>query len=639
MLRGIRKASENWLGRIVMGAVMFLLAGVFGLWGINDIFTGFGKSTLAKIGNTEIGIQEFQQVFRNRLDQFSHDLGKPISTQEAAMLGLDRQVLGEMVAQAGMDQQARKMGLGIPDSEIARHITSDPNLQTINGQFDRNKFAQVLRSIGMTEQRFVAEQRLTALRRQIIDSFTGNLTAPKAWLEAINQFQNELRSVDYVVLGPAQAGDIPQPTDEELSKYFADRKILFRAPEYRKIDVVAVTPTELAKWMEISDDDIKAAYEKDKSRFTTPEKRRVEQIIFPTMGDAEAAADRIKSGTSFTAIAAERGLKEQDIDLGTVAKSSIIDPAEADAAFALKEGEVSAPIQGRFGAILVTVLKVEPAVTKTLADVSTQIRNDLAVERAKAQVQELHDKIEDDRAGGATLEQAAEKLKLPVVSINVDRSGHDADGKPITNIPNAAQVVNAAYASDIGVDNDPLDADGGYVWYAVTDITKAHDRSLDEVKAQVTQRWRDDEIASRLKAKADDMLGKLKGGEALAALAAADKLKVETATDVKRGGTSGAITPRMTESIFQTAKDAYGSSVGDAPTQWVVFRVTDIKTPTLDVNSPEAKAVAQRVQQQMADDLIGQYMAWLENDLGTSINGAALAQATGNSSNGPLSSN
>jgi peptidyl-prolyl cis-trans isomerase D len=637
MLRGIRKASENWLGRIVMAAVMLLLAGIFGLWGINDIFTGFGRSTLAKIGNTEIGVQEFQQVFRNRLDQFSHDLGKPISTQEAGMLGLDRQVLGEMVAQAGMDQQARRMGLGIPDSEVARHITSDPNLQSINGQFDRNKFAQILRSIGMTEQRFVAEQRLTALRRQIIDSFTGNLTAPKAWLEAINQFQNETRSVDYVVLGPAQAGDIPQPTDEELSKYFEERKILFRAPEYRKIDVVAVTPAELAKWMEISDDDIKAAYEKQKSRFTTPEKRHVQQIIFPTMGDAQAAADRIKSGESFASVAAERGLKEQDIDLGTVAKSSIIDPAEAEAAFALKDGEVSAPVQGRFGAILVTVLKIEPAVTKTLADVAAEIRSDLGLERAKAQVQDLHDKIEDDRAGGATLEQAAEKLKLPIVTINVDRSGHDPEGKPITNVPNAAQVVNAAYASDVGVDNDPLDADGGYLWYAVTDVAKAHDRSLDEVKAQVAQRWRDDEIASRLKAKADDLLGKLKAGQAFDTIAAADKLKIETAADLKRGGTSGAITPRMTEAIFQTAKDAFGSSVGDAPTQWVVFRVTDIKTPALDANSPEAKAVAQRVQQQMADDLIGQYMAWLENNLGTTINGAALAQATGNSSNGPLS--
>jgi peptidyl-prolyl cis-trans isomerase D len=639
MLRGIRKASENWLGRIVMAAVMFLLAGVFGLWGINDIFTGFGRSTLAKIGNTEIGIPEFQQVYRDRLNQMSHDFGKPISPQEATALGLDRQILGEMIAQSAMDQRARQIGLGIPDSEIARHITTDPNLQTINGQFDRNKFEQILRNMGMTEQRFVAEQRQTALRRQIIDSMTGDLSPPKAWLDAINQFQNELRSVNYVVLGPEQAGVIPQPTDEELSKYFDERKIMFRAPEYRKIDVVAVTPAELAKWMEISDDDIKSTYQKEISRFTTPERRHIQQIIFPTMADAQAAADRIKSGTSFAAIAAERGLKEQDTDLGTVAKSTIVDPAEAEAAFALKEGEVSAPVQGRFGAILATVLKIEPQVTKSLADVSTQIRGDIALDRAKAQVQDLHDKIEDDRAGGATLEQAAEKLKLPIVTVNVDRSGHDPDGKPVANIPHAADIVNAGYASDVGVDNDPIDADGGYVWYAVTDIAKAHDRNLEEVKVQVAQRWRDDEVAARLKTKAEEILGKLKGGEAFDAVAAADKLKIESATDLKRGGSSGAITPRMTEAIFSTAKDAYGDSVGDVPTQWVVFRVTDIKTPSLDPNSAGAKTVLQTVQRQMADDVIGQYMAWLEPYLGVKINTAALAQAMGNSGNGPLDSN
>ncbi|MGB6797631.1 MAG: SurA N-terminal domain-containing protein [Xanthobacteraceae bacterium] len=635
----MRKASENWLGRIVMAAVMFLLAGVFGLWGINDIFTGFGRSTLAKIGNTEIGIPEFQQVYRDRLNQMSHDFGKPISPQEATALGLDRQVLGEMIAQSAMDQRARQIGLGIPDTEIARHITTDPNLQTINGQFDRNKFEQILRNMGMTEQRFVAEQRQTALRRQIIDSMTGDLSPPKAWLDAINQFQNELRSVNYVVLGPEQAGVIPQPTDEELSKYFDERKIMFRAPEYRKIDVVAVTPAELAKWMEISDDDIKSTYQKEISRFTTPERRHIQQIIFPTMADAQAAADRIKSGTSFAAIAAERGLKEQDTDLGTVAKSTIVDPAEADAAFALKEGEVSAPVQGRFGAILATVLKIEPQVTKSLTDVSTQIRGDIALDRAKAQVQDLHDKIEDDRAGGATLEQAMEKLKLPIVTVNVDRSGHDPDGKPVTNIPHAADIVNAGYASDVGVDNDPIDADGGYVWYAVTDIAKAHDRNLDEVRAQVTQRWRDDEIAARLKTKAEEILGKLKGGEAFDAVATANKLKIEAATDLKRGGSSGAITPRMTEAIFSTAKDAYGDSVGDVPTQWVVFRVTDIKTPSLDPNSAGAKTVQQTVQRQMADDVIGQYMAWLEPYLGVKINTAALAQAMGNLGNGPLDSN
>jgi peptidyl-prolyl cis-trans isomerase D len=639
MLRGIRTASENWLGRIVMGVVMFLLAGVFGLWGINDIFTGFGRSTLAKIGDTEIAIDRFQQTFRDRLNQFSKDLGKPITPQEAGMLGLDRQVLGEMIAQAAMDQQTRNMGLGVSDAVIAHRLTSDANLQTLNGQFDRNKFEQVLRNMGTTEQRFIADMRQTMLRRQLLDALTGDLTAPTAWLEVINRFQNETRDVKYVVLGPAQAGDIPQPTEEQLSKYFDDRKIMFRAPEYRKVAIVVVTPAELAKWIEVSDDDVKAAYEQQRSRFITPEKRHIQQIVFPNMADAQAAADRIKSGTSFGAIATERGLKEQDTDLGTVAKTSIIDPAEAQAAFALKEGEVSAPVQGRFGALLVTVLRIEPEVTKPFAEVAGQLRNEIALERAKTQVQDLHDKIEDDRAGGATLEQAAEKLKLPVINANIDRSGRDPDGKPMANVPHASDVVNAAYTSDVGVDNDPIDADGGYVWYSIADIAKAHERTLAEVKDQVTQRWRDDEIASRLKAKADEMLGKLKGGEGFDALATADKLKLETAAGLKRGGGSSTITPRMTETIFQTAKDAYGDAGGDTPTQRVIFRVTDIKTPTLDPNSPDAKTLAQTVQRQIADDLVGQYMAWLEKYLGININTAALAQAIGNSNNGPLGPN
>ncbi len=101
----------------------------------------------------------------------------------------------------------------------------------------------------MTEPAFIATERQTTLRRQLIDSISGGVTPPQTWLDAINQFQNEERSIKYVALGPAQAGDIPQPTDDELSKYFDDRRILFRAPEYRKIDVITVTPPALAQWM------------------------------------------------------------------------------------------------------------------------------------------------------------------------------------------------------------------------------------------------------------------------------------------------------------------------------------------------------------------------------------------------------
>jgi len=627
MLRGIRKASANWLGRTVMTAVMGLLAASFAVWGINDIFRGFGRSTVAKIGRTEIPIEAFRQTYNERMQQIGRQVGRPLTPEQANAIGLERQVLGEMIADAGLDQRARQMRLGVSDAEIVHRITTDPTFQTPTHQFDRARFEQLLRGAGYSEQRFVAEQRRGMLRRQISDSLSSDIIVPKAWLDAINQFQNQERSIEYVLLGAAQAVDIPPPTADELNKYFDARKILFRAPEYRKIVTVQVMPVELARWMEVSDADIKRAFEEHRARYVTPERRHVEQMVFPSMQEAEAAAERIKGGLSFAALAAERNLKDQDIDLGTVPKSGLVDPAVAEAAFALKEGEVSAPVQGRFGAVIVTVTKIEPEEGKTLAEVTPQIRNDIASERAKAEARSIHDKIEDDRAGGSTLEEAAQKLKLQPVTYDLDRSGRDPHGQP-ASIPHGSELVNAAFASDVGVDNDPIEADGGYIWYSVSAITPAHDRTLDEVKGEVEQHWREDEIASRLKTKAAELLDKLKSGNPFDALAKTNDLTIATADKLKRGKAAGPISAKTVEAVFHTAKDGFGSAAGDS--EWTVFRVTGITTPSLDPSSPEAKRISEVLQRQLGEDIFGQYLAWLEDDLGISVNQAALAQAVGN---------
>src|SRR5579864_9520148 len=599
MLRGIRKASANWLGRIVMGVVMTLLAGSFAIWGINDIFRGFGRSTVAKIGPTEIPIEQFRQTYNDALQTLSRQSGHVITPDEAMARGVPRQVLSEMVAEAGLNERARQMRLGVSDDEVSRRIVTNPSFQNQQGQFDR---------AGFNEQRFVAEQRNLTLRRQIVDSVSGNIPLPNAWLDAINQFQNQERSIAYIALGPAQAGDIAPPTDEQLSKYFEARKIMFRAPEYRKVATVVATPAELAKTAEVPDDDVKQIFDTYRNRYITPERRRVEQMPFPSMAEAQAASERIKGGLTFSALAAERGLKEQDLDLGTVPKSTLIDPAVADAAFSLKGGEVSAPVQGRFGVVIVTVSKIIPEEAKTFADVAPQIRNEIALARVKKTVQDIHDKIEDARAGGASLEEAAQKLQLPVVTYDaIDRSGRDPAGKPIENLPHATELVNAAFATDVGVDNDPLEADGGYIWYDVTAITPARERNLDEVKSQVEAQWRDDEIAARLKTKAADILDKLKNGGTLEAMASANGAKVETAADIKRGKASETISARMIDTIFHTALDAYASAEGDKPTQWIVFRVTDVKTPKFEANSPNGKALDEMVTRQVGDDVFGQY--------------------------------
>ena len=267
MLRGIRKASENWLGRALMGVVMSVLVVSFGIWGINDIFHGFGRSSLAKIGKVEIPIEQFRQAYQDRLEQISRQIGHPVPPDQALAIGLDKQVLGEMIGQAALDQRARQMRLGISDDEVARHITSDPSLQSPDGKFDQVKFSLALHNMGLTEQRFITDRRETALRRQILDTVSGNISPPQAWLDAINQFQNEQRSIQYLTLGRRRRATFRSRPPTRSSKYFDERKILFRAPETRKIATVTVTPAALAKWMEISDDDVKHAYDERRFEF------------------------------------------------------------------------------------------------------------------------------------------------------------------------------------------------------------------------------------------------------------------------------------------------------------------------------------------------------------------------------------
>src|SRR5258708_32632429 len=89
MLRGLRKASSNWLGRAVMGIVLGLIAVSFAIWGIGDIFRGFGRSTVAKVGSTETTIDQFRQIYNDRLQQLSRQIGRPITPDQAPLLNPD----------------------------------------------------------------------------------------------------------------------------------------------------------------------------------------------------------------------------------------------------------------------------------------------------------------------------------------------------------------------------------------------------------------------------------------------------------------------------------------------------------------------------------------------------------------------
>ncbi|WP_426615986.1 SurA N-terminal domain-containing protein [Bradyrhizobium sp. McL0616] len=629
MLRGMRKASSNWVGKTIMAVVMGVLIISFGVWGIADIFKGFGQSTVAKVGHTEISLNEFRQIYTDRLQQISRQFGRPLTPDQARAFGLDRQVLQQTIAEAALDEEARRLGLGQSDDQIRQLIMNDPNFKGVGGNFDANRFQAVIRNFGYTEQRYVADQRKVSLRRQITGTIGAGLEPPKAMLDVLTRFQNEQRAIEFVRLDAAQAGTIDPPSPEALAAYFEDHKVQFRAPEYRKIAFVVISPEEIGKWTQVSDDDAKKLFDQRKNQLGTPEKRQIHQIVFPDAAEAQAARERLAGGLSFEDLGKERGLSASDVDLGLVTKSSL-DPATGDAVFALPAGEISQPIQGRLGTAIVKVDKIEPGVEANYASLAGDIKREIATERARIKVAELRDKMEDERGAGTSVVDAAQKLGLAAVTVDaVDRSGRAPDGQPVANIPQGLDVVSQAFNSDVGVDNDPISFRGGYVWYDVLATTPSRDRNLDEVRDQVEARWRQDQIAAKLKTKATEMVQKLEQGGKLADEAAAVGATVQTASGFKRDDSPAGVPANVVAAAFRTAKDGVGQTPVTGGSEVIVFRVTDIIDPAIDPASDAIKKLKDSIDRALTDEQVASYVSKLEADIGTTINQAAFAQVTG----------
>ncbi len=637
MLDSMRAATQTWFGRAIMAIVMGFIILSFAIWGIGDIFRGFGSNDLAKVGGTTISTDAYRNAYQAELQRLQRQMRRAITNDEARAFGLDGQVLSRLLSEATLDQEAQSLGLAISDQDIAKSIVNDDSFKDAAGHFDRMKFEGLLRDNGFTERSFIAEQHHVYLRRQIADAITFGLDIPKTTLEAIHRFQSETRSIDYVILPEAAAGEIAPPAQDILESYYQTRQQEYRTPEYRKLVILTLTPAKLASAQTISDADAQKRYDEVKAqRYVMPEKRTVEQIPYPDAAAAQDARAEIAAGKSFDQLVVERNLTQKDVDLGTVTKDALIDKAVAEAAFSLPEGQVSEPVKAQFGTVLLRVSKIEPEVTLPFSAVAGAIKQELAVVNARRDMSHLRDEIEDQRASGKSLTEAAKSAGLEARTIDaIDASGRDKTGAAVPDLQNGPTLLKAAFASDVGVDNDTISTpDAGTIWYEVAAIDPARQQSFEEVKPEVEKAWKADEAGKRLSAKAADWIKKIGAGETLANLAASEgNLEVKHANDVKRGGSPGSPLPQgVVAQIFNVPVKG-AESASDGTDGRVVFQVLDSVVPPMDEQSPELKKLGDQVKTSLGNEALEQYLSQLQKDLGVSVNNQVLRTANGSSPN------
>jgi peptidyl-prolyl cis-trans isomerase D len=634
MLQGINRLGKSWVGKVVVAILFGFLIISFAVWGIGDIFRGTARTQVATVGGVDITAEQYRNAYQLEYQNLVRQARRSVTPEQARALGLDRRVLARLVSEAAIDHETRRLGLHVSDALVVRTIQADPTFRGANGAFDRALFTDILRQSGLTEVQFVREQRAVVARQHLHEGLTGALQVPLAMREAVHRFQTEKRSAEFVRLGPAVLGELAAPSPEQLQKFFEDRKASFRAPEYRSLALLRLDAGALAKPEAVSDEDARAYYGRLKdSRFGAPERRAVQQIVFPNREEAEAASTRIKEGTTFDAVAAERKVDEATLNLGTLTRADMIDPAVATAAFELAEGGVSEVVAGRFGPVLVRVTKIEPASQKPFEEVRDEVRAELARERARSEVTVVHDTIEDQRASAKPLAEIARDRGLTLQPVPaVDRSGRDKNGTVVDLGPERDAILTAAFRGDVGADIEAVSyRDGsGYAWLDVTGIEPAHDRPLEDVRDRVAEEWRREETSRALAEKARLAAERLDRGDSFAALAGELGLTVETAADLSRSQPQAGLPQGVVTRLFATPVGKASSAAADESGR-VLFKVTAATVPPFLTTTQESAATEGQLRSFLADDLLAEYVAEVEKRIGVTLYPTNVTRAIGGS--------
>ncbi|MGL4290434.1 MAG: SurA N-terminal domain-containing protein [Phreatobacter sp.] len=622
MLTGIRTTFATGFMRLVLIALMGLLVGSFAIWGIGDIFRGGTSSTLATVGSTHISQQTFQTMYNREVQNLGRMLGRGVTPDQARGFGIEQRVLNQLVTDATLDERGRQLGLGIDDATIRNRIISSPSFRGPTGQFDVNTFRELLRQNGYSEQSYIDIERRLAVRQQIAGAISDKLGTPQVLLDALARYQGETRTAEFVTIGARAAGDVPAPDAAVLQSFFEARKAAFRAPEYRKLVLLTLSSEEQAAFAQVPADQIDAEVARLRE---TGEKRTIQQITFANPEEAAAASARVKAGLDFEALAKERNIADTDLTLGTLSRAEMTDPAVRDAAFALAEGAVSEPVRGSFGTVLLRVSKAEAFNAQAAGE---QARTRLAIEVARNAVNDLHDRIERERASGLPLADIAKKVGLEVTVVDaVDQNGHDPSDAQL-NLTGATELLPAAFRADIGMENDPVQIrqSGTYIWFEIASITPARDRSLDEVKDRVEARWREEEVKNRIAKAATEMTEAIRQGKTLAELAQPLGLEVKTSRAFTRSTTEGDWGTGAIQTLFVTPKGSAANAPATDGIDRIVFVTTDVALPA---NTPVDARTQGQLTQSLEDDILGQYIARLQKDFGASINQTVLRRAIG----------
>lgn len=581
MLNWLRSFAGSPIGAVIFAALIFALL-FFGISGFG------GSSMVANVGSQSITQAEFQVAYNQTLNRAQQQLGQYISPTRAAALQIPDSTLRDLIQSALLRETERKLGMSVSDEAVAAAIAREAYFQR-DGQFSQAILNDYLAQVGQTTAQFLDSYREDMLRNQLVVAVRGlDPALPLVYQRILSEFYGEQRVIDYTVLTPDMLEPGREPTEEEVQAYYDANTDKWQVGETREVQILELSPRVLADPAAVTDEEVAAAYEEQRA---TAERRDVWQQVFATQADADAVQAALDAGQTFDQLLAAGTITP--IDLGPVGRSTLFDPAVAEAAFTMEEGATQI-VTGRSGRTLVHVATITAGDLPTLEEMAADLRQQIAESRTLDRLPQLTTQIDEARDSGRSLEEVAADLNIPIQTYVFDVNGNDPFGDAVADLPGGNAMVTNVFEADIGTSPSPvpLATVGAAAWYQVLDIIPPRQLALDEVHDRVVTEWKGEQDQQRLQDLAQTIAAMLSQNVPLDEIAVQLGVAFQQSEPLTRTSsppeslTGGAVQAAFDGQLGDVTTAATTDGVGLA-----VQRVAQIMTPDFDPTAPPSEQV------------------------------------------------
>jgi peptidyl-prolyl cis-trans isomerase D len=620
MLNSLRQSAGTWVVKAFLGVLVLS----FAIWGIGDIFRARPDTAVATVGDSDITGEQLLNEFNVEMRRLQATFGTSISREQALSMGLAQRALDKLTQRALYDQEVHRLGLTMSDADIAEEIRKNDVFKDERGNFDRFLFESRLAQAGFTEADFIAATRNDSARAQLLAAATGNARSPKAMVDAIYRYQQEKRTFRILTIPHAKIANVAEPEDADLASYHEKNSDRFMAPEFRDLTFLSIRPTDLLDEVLVDEAEVRDLFESRQAEFVTPERRDVEQIIVQDEETAKKIVSQIRGGGDYYKVAKDAASLDKDaVKLGKVTRADLLDEI-ADPVFALALNATSDPVQSALGWHVFRVVGIEPGGSKTFEDVRASLERDLKLERAHDAIFNLANKVEDELAGGAKLEEIAENLRLTHGRISgVDAAGRNRSGQPVNGLPQAPDFLATAFATEPGGDSQLKESeDGSYFLVRIDRVIEPAVRPLTEVREDVKAAVMTERRSEAARALADQLAERARGGARLDDLIAEAGGEIRTSEQLTRSQAPGQanLSAELAEALFKLNNGGVTAGASLDGEAHAVVRLESIVAAKPAEQGEQVARLKDFLDQGVGADLVEQYRVALTREHKIEIN-------------------